>query len=454
MNKKYIYLLAFMAVGIAISCSVDESKFPLPYNSRTTGAYLRMYMVPSNTFDITNAGTEALSGFECVYEPVDGANGNDTDSIRFYVSFRRGAALSREKKVKAVSVAAFTAPTAPTYSVYKRGTIRITMAETLAALAPIIGIDVDGPGPIAGAAPSSGLAAYPGPPIANGDQFIFRMIQVLKDGRKFTVLNPQFPVNPTFGNPTEENGTPNITTGLFYNSPFTYTITARLQFATNAFTGTYTLVQRQNWAPSHSTQLHEVSYPAYMNAVNFPSQTVTLSVPTGGLPTNRVFNVTYRGVNTSMRINLDPGNPLGGLSGANTTAALLALNTSVTPAPGTAPGFGFGTVGPLATAGNLGTVLVLLQNSTADCSSTREFYWITPASGVFGGSLAASTRFTSAPGLPFYVTPNRGAYLSGSDGLTAGNVFTIGVDDDADEYGRRNGYCTWTRRMTLHLTKQ
>ena len=419
-------------------------------------------MVTSNTFDFNNP---VASGFECVYEPVDGANGNDTDSIRFYVSFRRGGVgfgLSKEMRVKAVSVAAFTAPTAPTYSVYKRGTVRITLAEVLAALAPIAGNDVDGVGPIAGAAPSTGLAAYPGSALSvpvgnaplNNDQFIFRMIQVLKDGRKFTVLNPQFPVNPAFGNPREENGTPNITTGQFYNSPFTFTMTARAQFAANAFTGTYTLVQRNNWAPSHSTQLHEVSYPSYMNVVNFPSQTVTISVPTGGLPTERIFNVNYRGVSTSMRINLDPGNPLAGLSGANTTAALVALNTSVTPAPGTAPGFGFGTVGPLATGTNLGTVLVLLQNSTANCSSTREFYWITPAGGVFGGSLAASTRFTSAPGIPFYVTPNRGAYLLGSDGLTTGNVFTIGVDDDADEYGRRNGYCTWTRRMTLHLTKQ
>jgi len=429
-QKKYAFISAFILLGVVISCSVDESKFPLPYNARTTGAYLRMYRVTSNVFDVNNI---AASAFETVYEPVDVKNGDDTDSIRFYVSFRRGAALSREMKVKAVSVSAFTKPASPTYSVYKRGAVRVTMQEALNVLAPIAGIDPDGAGPIVGASPASGLSAYPVGPTLADDQFIFRMIQVLKDGRKFTVLNPQFPVNPAFGNPAEENGTPNITTGQFYSSPFTYTITARTQFSGTAWTGTYSLQQRTNWAPSHSIQLHEVSYPAYMNAVNFPTQTVTLAVPANGLPTQRSFTVNYRGGSTTMNLNLEPSSP--GLA-AGTVANLVS---------------NFGMTG--ATTANLGTVFVLLDNSGQNCSSKRQFYWTTPTGGTFGGSVAAAARFTAPPGLPGFAIPNRGVYMTTIDGLTVGNVMTIGLDDDADEYGRRNGYCTWTRRIQLTLTK-
>ena len=89
-----------------------------------------------------------------------------------------------------------------------------------------------------------------------------------------------------------------------------------------------------------------------------------------------------------------------------------------------------------------------LQNSGADCTSEREIYWTTPA----GGNFTASSATLVAP-LPTGTTANRGAYSTAIAGTTAGNTFTIGVDDDADEYGRRNGYCTWTRRVKLLLTK-
>jgi hypothetical protein len=198
--KRYIFICALICSGIVISCEIDESKFPLPYNDRTVGAYARLYQVTSNVLDATD---QTNSAFEAVFEPVDEANGGNTVSIDFYVSFRAGSGwplaqrgLTDEVFVKSVPVSGFTAPPSPTYSVYKRGTIRVTVDEMLAALATNLGSqpDPDGPGPIAGASPVSGLVAYPIPgafavPQVN-DAFVLRWKQILNDGREFTVLNP------------------------------------------------------------------------------------------------------------------------------------------------------------------------------------------------------------------------------------------------------------------------
>jgi hypothetical protein len=94
-----------------------------------------------------------------------------------------------------------------------------------------------------------------------------------------------------------------------------------------------------------------------------------------------------------------------------------------------------------------GTVFIPLQNSKVNCSSERQLYWTFPASGTFAGTTALPL------GLPQATITNRGAYNTTIAGTTTGNSFTIGLDDDADEYGRRNGYCTWTRRVALTLTK-
>jgi hypothetical protein len=169
------------------------------------------------------------------------------------------------------------------------------------------------------------------------------------------------------------------------------------------------------------------------------TQTVTLSTVTGGLPTERlVQNVRYRGQTISFRVNFEGGGPA---SPAPTGAALTTLTDAFSNVSGNS---GMGMVIP---AGGLGTVWVPLFNSGVDCTSEREFYLTTPLSGAFGGTTAL--RF----GLPRRTYPNRGFYPIGSNGLTPGNVFTIAVDDDADEYGRRNGYCTWYRRIYLRLEK-
>lgn len=380
--KKYTWLMALFIMGLGIACR-DESTYPLPYNERVVGAYLRMYSITSNVFDLNNL---ANSGFDVTYEMVDEANGDNLQEIEFYVSMRRGTGLTGEALIKTVPGSDFADVPEPTYSEYKRAHIRITATETLAALASISAAP-----PATWPSGSAGLV-YPGSVIA-ADQIIYRWQIVLKDGRKFSVLNPQRT------NVAENNNTPNITTGQFYSAPSTYTVVVR-SLQASAWTGTYQLDQTEIWSPAHSVALHASSFPASLNEVLFPSQTVTLAVPPGGLSTERQFTVTYRGSSVTMRINLENG-----------------------------------------------TVFVPLQNSTVDCTSERELYWVTPVAGSFAGNT------TLAAGLPQATVSNRGAYNTAQDGLTAGQILTIGVDDDADEYGRRNGYCTWTRRVKLRLTR-
>ena len=381
--KKYTWLIAVLILGIGISCR-DESLYPLPYNERVVGAYLRMYSITSNVFDVNDL---ANSGFDVIYEAVDEANGDNLQEVEFYVSMRRGTGVTGEALIKTVSGSTFSNVPQPTYSVYKRSQIRITAAETQAALASISVAP-----PAAWPSGSAGLV-YPGTLIA-ADQIIYRWQIVLKDGRKFSVLNPQRT------NVDENNHTPNITTGQFYNAPSTYTVVVR-SLQAGAWIGTYNLVQNAIWSPAHSVALHETSYPASLNQVLFPTQTVTMSIPAGGLSTEREFTVNgYRGQNVKLRINLENG-----------------------------------------------TVFVPQQNSTVDCTAEREIYWVTPVAGSFAGNT------NLAPGLPQATVQNRGSYNPAQDGTVAGQQLTIGIDDDADEYGRRNGYCTWTRRVRLTLTK-
>ena len=208
---------------------------------------------------------------------------------------------------------------------------------------------------------------------------------MLTDGREFT----------------STNSTPNITGGQFYSASFVYTLTVRALTA-NTWLGAFSLTQNSIWSALHSAALHATpQFPAYLNQVLFPNQTVNLTIPTGGLSTERQFTVSYRGQSVTLRINLENG-----------------------------------------------TVFIPLQNSTVDCSSERELYWTFPAGGNF--TVPAGTVMPA--GTPQATTSNRGSYTV-TQGAAVGHVLTIGLDDDADEYGRRNGYCTWTRRVRLTLTK-
>ena len=392
-NYKYkIFLISFI-VAFAMSCR-DESLYPLPYADKDFGGYLRIIKVTSNVFDNNDIPNSA---FEVELEAVDEKNGDNLQEIEFWVSHRRGSSLTDEILLTTVPGTAFTDVPAPTISIFKRATVRINATDILTAL-QTMGTDPDGACPTC--TPVGGLGAYPGGGYAVADQVIIRWVMVLKDGSRFSVLNPQASVNPAFAKTAEANNTPNITGGQFYNAPFIYTLTVR-SLAAPSWVGTYSLTQTALWSPTHTWNQHEF-YPANLNEVLFPNQTVTLATVPGGLSTERQFTVTYRGQTASMRINLENG-----------------------------------------------TVFVPLQSSSIDCASDKALYWTTPTAGNF----TLGTFGPLAPGLPQGTTANRGVYTSASDGLTIGNTLIIGVDDDCDEYGLRNGYCSWTRRVKLLLTK-
>jgi hypothetical protein len=257
--KKILYSTLLLMLFIVMSCR-DESLYPLPYDSRTSGAYLRMYSIKSNVFDLNDLNN---SGFEVVWESVDENGGKNLQEIQFWVSHRRGLGLTDEVLVKTVSASEFTEVPQPTISEYVRSTIRITANEVLTALNTITA-DPDGTG---------GLVGFPGNLIA-ADQIIFRWVQVLKDGRTFSVLNPQAAVNSSKAKTGEANMTPNITGGAFYNAPYTYTVVVRSLLA-NSWLGDFSLTQTAIWSREHSAELHSLAFPARLNIKYFPDQTVT-----------------------------------------------------------------------------------------------------------------------------------------------------------------------------------
>ncbi|MCX8492146.1 MAG: hypothetical protein ORN54_13875 [Cyclobacteriaceae bacterium] len=368
--KLYISFATIALSLVVIGCR-DKDLYPLPYDDREVGAYMRLYSLTSNVIDLNDLANSGLDG---VFEAVDNNNGNILQEFRMFVSHRRGTAVTSEVPVKTIPASEFSRVTEPTFSEYTRAKIRVTATETLTALATATG--------------------FPGL-FQAADQVIYRGVMVLKDGREFS----------------NTNTTPNITGGQFYSASFVYTLTVRAQ-PLGSWIGAYNLTQNAIWSPNHSPALHATpQFPAYLNQRLFPNQVVTLSIPPGGLSTERQFTVSYRGQNVTMRFNLEPT--------------------------------------PTGTAPTAGTIFVPLQNSTVDCSLERELYWTMPTSGNF-----TATPFPVLPaGLPQGTTANQGAYNTSQTGLVTAQFLTIGVDDDADEYGRRNGYCTWTRRVRLTLTR-
>ena len=454
--KKYV-VGAVMAVAVAVSCSPDPSLYPLPYDDRATGSYLRVYQIKSNVWELSDLNN---SSFEAIYESVDKNFGADLAKIEFYATHRGGASgrITDEVLVKTIDAATiastFSKVSEPTYSDYLRSTaIKVTHAETVAALSTLT-TDPDGT-TCSGIFPDvCTMVPYPGS-LAVNDRIIFRVAITDKQGRLFTVANPQTTVTPALGNPNEANITPNITGGLFYASPMIYTMTVvrGLQASVvtpvaNSYLGNFRMTQVARWQPDHSAAQH-ASFPQgwidqfiFGSSATDSTQTVTLTNVTNGAPTERQLTCKYRGQDITMVINLE--NTATGLSAAAITTMTTALN-----APGQVATTPFGLGMPGSTTANLGTVFVPLMNTTVDCTSTREFYLVTPLGGTFAGT----TSLPWGTGQPRATVPNRGAYRTDRDGNTPGDAFLIGVDDDADEYGRRNGYCNWYTRILLRLEK-
>lgn len=447
--KKYITYSALLA-GVAIAaCQPNEEDFPLPYDDRATGSYLRVVKITSNVWDLDDLNNSA---FEAVYESVDKDFGANLDRVEFYATHRSGATGFITDEVLVKTLAAdqmnFARVPEPTYSDYLRsGRIRITATETLDALNTLT-TDPDGTSCSNIFPDVCPAVAFPGS-LAATDRIIFRIKIYDKQGRGFTVNNPQVAASPSLGNVDEANVTTNLTGGLFYSSPMLYTTLVQRVTTTgnaDAYTGQYTLAQVARWQPDHSPVQHASFPQAWLQKIIFGSsdtdatQVVTLQKPAGGLPTEREFTCRYRGQQITMRINFEQA--VLNVSGAGINAATVA--TVQAPATGSSLGLGF----PAGTSNtNLGTIFVPLLNSTQKCTPEREFFMVTPLIGAFSGIAGAPA------GVPSRTFPNRGYYRFDRDGLTPGDVFSIAVDDDADEYGRRNGYCNWYTRIYLTLTK-
>jgi hypothetical protein len=464
--KRYLSYCLLIGFAAVFSCR-DTSLYPLPYDDRVTGHYLRVYSLSSNIWNRENL---AASAFEAVYESIDAEKGNQLDSVIFYATFRRGQTITREVVIKRVPASQFNFAfaTQPAYSEYLRSApFRITAAEVQSALQTLASADPDGAG---------ALIPYPVNAGLLNDIFTIRWRARTKNGQSYTVFNPQTTVNPAFGNLSEANMTPNVTRGQFYNAPYiisfpvSETVTAAVADPA-PYTGTYRLTQVAIWSPNHSTTLHLLDMPQYMlkpfifgNSDTDSTQTVTLNTVSGGLPSEREFTCFYRGQTIGVRISLEAGTATG--IGSTSTDVLntltTATNANVAPGAHVARGLGF----PAGTIfSNLGAVNVKLFNTGVSCSEnqSRQFYQVMPVAGTFnpnvatnpvtGAAISPSSSLALRWGNPRSAFPNRGVYRTDRDGKTVGDVFTIGIDDDADEYGRRNGYCNWFRRVYLRLEK-
>ncbi|MBL7872006.1 MAG: hypothetical protein JNM78_10370 [Cyclobacteriaceae bacterium] len=464
MKKKIIYLFVTFLVGAFTACEPNKDLFPLPYDNRETGSYLRVYKITSNVWDINDL---TGSGFEAIYESVDRNFGADLVRVDFFATHRSGATgfITNEVLVKTLTASAmgFAKVPKPSYSEYLRSTpIKITATETLAALATLT-TDPDGTTCSNIFPDVCPAVAFPGS-LSIGDRIIFRVKIYDKQGRTFTVNNPQVAASPRLGNSNEANITPNLTGGQFYNSPMLYTTLIQQVTTTgntNAYTGTYRMAQVGRWVPDLATNANNLQILrtfaqgwmrpfVFGNSTTDSTQTVTLSLVPGGLSSQRQLTCNYRGQSITMIINLEQAvlNVTGaGYPGATPPAALATMQAATT-----AGGLGF----PAGTTNaNLGTVFVSLANTGINCTSERQFYQMTAGAAVVtAGNPGTFSGDAGMPlGIPRRAFPNRGHYRTDRDGLTPGDVFTITVDDDVDEYGRRNGYCNWYTRIALSLTK-
>ncbi|MFM8911969.1 MAG: hypothetical protein ACKOE6_03480 [Flammeovirgaceae bacterium] len=133
--RQLIIATLFLTTMSAIGCR-DKDLYPLPYDDREVGAYMRLYSLSSN---IINLSDLANSGLDGVFEAVDANNGNNLQEFRILVSHRRGSAVSSEVPIKTIAASEFAAVAEPTISQYRRARIRVTATETLAALASATG---------------------------------------------------------------------------------------------------------------------------------------------------------------------------------------------------------------------------------------------------------------------------------------------------------------------------
>ena len=221
--KNYIKHILFLlvTVGLLQSCEDGDKTTDFVFDNITRGATLRtMNLINGtvNVFDIEN------SVFEVELEYRDHEEGALLDSYDVYVSFRDNTDDGVDNSKPEVFLKTITRDQMPinTEFGFPRGVLQITAVESINA----VGLSAD--------------------QLNGGDQFVYRLVLKLTDGREFT--------NDASGQ---------VTGGSFFSSPFAYNASVVCLFdEPDFFSGTYLLQQVQGQAAfgiSFADQIVEVA---------------------------------------------------------------------------------------------------------------------------------------------------------------------------------------------------
>lgn len=250
--KKIINSLSVLILAVSLfACSEGDN--PIDYvldNTTNGGGALRTVKVISPSISLGDAAGK----FQVSLEVQDKNNGQDTDKIEVYVSFKdnstaNGSNPKPEALLKSIPASSFVAGTRELP--FADVTVTITELQTKLGLT---------------------ASQYTG-----GDQFIIRLAQVLKDGRVFT----------------RANSNSNVVGGAYFASPFQYSVNVVCPI-TESLAGKHTYV-------TTNMKRGQAGTPC--------GSTVTGTVTFGETTTPGVYSITDMsfGLQESVCWNDDPG---------------------------------------------------------------------------------------------------------------------------------------------------
>jgi hypothetical protein len=216
--KTYINNIKFclLAIGVVFlqSCTGDES-IPNKFQAETTqGAVLRTIKVTQSTFNFFDTSAK----WSIDVEEQDNADGSLMAEVKVYAQQTTGGVTKPEKFLKTYPASAFTKG----INGFPTATLSASLAETLTAL----GITTGGYTP--------------------SDKISMRLVLVLTDGRTFS----------------STNAASTITGGVFFNSPFKYSVQFFCPLAdASSFSGDYKVVF-DGWADYGVGDIVPVAYNA------------------------------------------------------------------------------------------------------------------------------------------------------------------------------------------------
>lgn len=219
--KKIIKSLSVLILAVSLySCS--EGDTPIDYvldNTVNGGGALRNVNTPVANIEVEDTAAK----FQVTLEVQDKNNGQDTEKIDVYATFvdnttANGKNPKPETLIKSIPASAFVSGARELP--YADVTLTIAELKTKFGLTDAL--------------------------VAGGDQFVIRLAQVLKDGRVFT----------------RSNSNSNVIGGVYFSSPFQYTVNLKCRFPdASVFNGNYK-VKLDAWADYAVGDIVPVSYSA------------------------------------------------------------------------------------------------------------------------------------------------------------------------------------------------